>query len=80
VLLTGFDDTRTAQIRVSHPTLGLDGLVYVTSGLNGGKVSSPAHPDRPVVSFTPRDSRFDPDSLRFENTGGRGQFGLSFDP
>ena len=79
VLLTGFEDTKTAQLRVSHPTLGLDGLVYVTSGLNGGKVSSPSHPERPGVSFTPRDGRFDPDRLAFENTGGRAQYGLSFD-
>lgn len=79
VLLTGFEDTKTAQLRVSHPTLGLDGMVYVTSGLNGGKVTAPSHPERPAVTFTPRDSRFDPDSLRFENTGGRAQFGLTFD-
>ncbi|MDO8545613.1 MAG: HEAT repeat domain-containing protein [Opitutaceae bacterium] len=80
VVLTGFDDTKTAQIRVSHPTLGLDGWIYVTSGLNGGKVTSPEHPERPTVTFTPRDSRFNPDTLEFENTGGRGQFGLTFDP
>ena len=79
VVLTGFDNTRTAQIRVSHPTLGFDGRMYVTSGLNGGKVTSPLHPERPEVAFTPRDSRFDPDTFLFENTGGRGQFGLTFD-
>ncbi len=80
VVLTGFEDTKTAQIRVSHPTLGLDGRVYVTSGLNGGKVSSPLHPDRPAVSFPVRDGRFDPDSLIYENVSGRAQFGLAFDP
>jgi len=36
VVLTGFFATQTAQIRMSHPTLGLDGWVYVTAGLNGG--------------------------------------------
>src|SRR6185503_18740453 len=35
VVLTGFDATKTAQLRVSHPTLGFDGKIYVTSGLNG---------------------------------------------
>lgn len=80
VVLTGFEDSRTAQIRVSHPTLGFDGRVYVTSGLNGGKVSSPLHPERPVVTFPPRDGRFDPDSYLFENVSGRAQFGLTFDP
>ena len=79
VVLTGFEDTKTAQIRVSHPTLGLDGRVYVTSGLNGGKVSSPLHPERPAVSFPVRDGRFDPDSYLFENVSGRAQFGLTFD-
>ena len=79
VVLTGFDHTKTAQIRTSHPTLGLDGKVYVTSGLNGGKITSPLHPERAAVTFTGRDGRFDPDTFEFENTGGRGQFGLAFD-
>jgi putative membrane-bound dehydrogenase-like protein len=79
VVLTGFDATKTAQIRLSHPTLGLDGKVYITCGLNGGKVTSPEHPERAAVVFTGRDGRFDPDTFEFENTGGRGQFGLAFD-
>lgn len=79
VVLTGFEFSKTAQIRVSHPTLGFDGRIYVTSGLNGGSVTSPLHPDRPAVKFTPRDGRFDPETFRYENTGGRGQFGLTFD-
>jgi putative membrane-bound dehydrogenase-like protein len=79
VVLTGFDATKTAQLRVSHPTLGLDGKVYVTSGLNGGRVISPLHPERAPVVFSSRDGRFDPDTLVFENTGGRGQYGLVID-
>ena len=79
VVLTGFDATKTAQLRVSHPTLGLDGKIYVTSGLNGGKVTSPAHPGRAAVTFALKDGRFDPDTYEFENTSGRGQFGLTFD-
>ncbi len=78
-VLTGFEASKTAQLRVSHPTRGPDGRFYVTSGLNGGKVTSPAHPDRPAVAFTARDGRFDPETSAFENTGGRGQFGLAFD-
>lgn len=80
VVLTGFESTKTAQIRVSHPTLGFDGRIYVTSGLNGGKVTSPLHPERPVVTFPVRDGRFDPDSFVFESVSGRAQFGLTFDP
>src|SRR5690606_10313615 len=79
VVLTGFDTTKTAQLRVSHPTLGFDGLMYVTSGLNGGNVTSPAHPDRPPVAFSLRDGRFHPDTFEFGNTSGRAQFGLTFD-
>lgn len=79
VVLTGFDTSKTTQLRVSHPTLGLDGKMYVTSGLTGGKVTSPEHPERPAVTFTPADGRFDPDTYAFERTGGRGQFGLTFD-
>lgn len=79
VVLTGFSTSRTTQIRVSHPTLGLEGKVYVTSGLNGGKVIAPLHPERPAVTFTPADGRFDPATLVFETTGGRAQFGLSID-
>src|SRR5262245_23773362 len=61
VVLTGFDITKTAQLRVSHPTLGFDGKIYVTSGLNGGKITSPEHPQRPAVTFSLKDGRFDPD-------------------
>jgi hypothetical protein len=60
VVLTGFDTTRTPQIRFSHPTLGIDNWIYLTSGLNGGNVVSPAHPDRAPVKFSTSDSRFNP--------------------
>lgn len=79
VVLTGFHDTRTAQIRMSYPTLGLDGWVYVTGGLNGGEVTSPEHPGQPAVSFTSADGRFHPETFEFEVTGGKSQFGLTFD-
>ncbi len=79
VVLTGFNATRTAQIRFSHPTLGPDGWIYLTSGLNGGRVRSPAHPERPVVEFTSSDSRVHPRTEVFELVGGQGQFGLTFD-
>ena len=79
VALTGFATTRTPQIRFSHPTLGIDNWVYLTSGLNGGRITSPAHPDRPPIEFTTSDSRFTAATLDFELTGGRSQFGLTFD-
>jgi putative membrane-bound dehydrogenase-like protein len=79
IVLTGFNATRTAQIRTSHPTLGLDGWIYVTSGLNGGEVYAPAHPERKPVSFKAADGRFHPETLEFQVTGGKSQFGLAFD-
>jgi putative membrane-bound dehydrogenase-like protein len=79
VVLTGFETSKTAQIRMCYPTLGLDGWVYLAGGRNGGKVYSPEHPSRPVVEFPPGDSRFHPDSLRFELVGGNSQFGLAID-
>jgi putative membrane-bound dehydrogenase-like protein len=69
VILTGFDATRTAQIRFSHPTLGIDNWVYLTSGLIGGNVTAPDHPDRPPVKFASSDSRFNPFTHAFELTG-----------
>lgn len=79
VVLTGFFATKTAQIRTSHPILGLDGWVYVTGGLNGGSVTSPEHPERPAVTYTQADGRFNPETLEFQATGGKSQFGLTFD-
>lgn len=79
VVLTGFMTNSTTQLRVSHPTLGLDGWVYLTAGLTGGNVTSPEHPERPAVKFTKSDSRFHPDTFEFEVEPGQGQFGLAFD-
>ena len=79
VVLTGFDATRTPQIRFSHPTLGIDNWMYLTSGLAGGRVAVPDHPERPPVVFATSDSRFNPVTLAFELTGGQGQYGLTFD-
>lgn len=79
VVLTGFNANKTAQIRFSHPTLGPDGWIYLTSGLNGGRVMSPAHPERPAVEFSSSDSRYNPRTGDFQLVGGQGQFGLTFD-
>lgn len=79
IVLTGFHDTKTAQIRTSHPTLGLDGYVYVSSGLNGGDVYSPLFSGRDTVSFTASDGRMNPKTYEFETVGGKSQFGMTFD-
>lgn len=80
IVLTGFNDTKTSQIRMSHPTLGPDGWIYVTGGLNGGSITSPDHPDRAPVTYTSADGRFHPETLEFQVTGGKSQFGLTIDP
>ena len=79
VVFTGFDVSKTSQLRFSHPTLGLDNWVYLTSGLNGGRVTAPDQPERSPVTLGTNDSRFNPLTLAFEVTGGQGQYGLTFD-
>jgi putative membrane-bound dehydrogenase-like protein len=78
VVFTGFSTSGSTQLRVSHPTLGLDGWVYLTSGLTGGKVTSPDYPSHPPVELK-TDFRFRPDTDQFEAADGRAQFGMSFD-
>jgi putative membrane-bound dehydrogenase-like protein len=79
VLFTGFATTGSTQLRVSHPTLSIDNWTYLTSGLSGGAVVSPAVPDRPAVALKRTDFRFRPDGDSWEAADGGAQFGLSFD-
>ena len=79
VWLTGFDDQNTTQLRVSHPTLGPDGWIYLTSGWTGeSTVRSPKFPNRPPVKLR-TDSRFNPFTGEHEPVEGRPQFGLAYD-
>ena len=78
VVLTGFATDRSTQLRVSHPTLGPDGWIYITSGLSSrAAIRSPLHPDREAVRIG-TDARFNPTNYRIEAIDGRGQFGHSF--
>ncbi len=79
IVLTGFNANKTGQIRVSTPILGLDGLIYVSGGLNSGEITSPEHPERAPVAFASGDGRFNPETFEFQVTGGVSQFGLTFD-
>lgn len=79
VLFTGFSTAGSTQLRVSHPSLGLDGYIYVAGGLTGGKVTSPGAPGRPPVEFRRADFRFRPDTAEGEAVDGGAQFGLTFD-
>jgi putative membrane-bound dehydrogenase-like protein len=74
------------QLRVNHPTLGLDGWIYVSNGLRGGSIVA-VRPDwaKPVwhlrqpVQLGARDFRFNPFTGEAETTTGFGQFGMTFD-
>jgi putative membrane-bound dehydrogenase-like protein len=79
VLLTGFATSGSTQLRVSHPTLDASGWIYVTSGLTGGKVISPKHPEQPTVETRRTDLRFQPGGERFEAADGGAQFGMTLD-
>lgn len=79
IIFKGFQDLSTTQLRVSHPTLNIDNWVYLTSGLTAAKVSSPEHPDRPVVFLNRVDGRFRPGTDEIEATAGTAQFGQTFD-
>ena len=76
MVLTGFSEGGSTQLRVSHPTLGLDNWIYFSNGLSGGKVKLVGQED--VLDMGVPDLRWDPKGQRVERTGGRAQFGLSF--
>ncbi len=79
VLLTGFSTKGSTQLRVSHPTLGPDGWIYLTSGLTGGKITAPDFPEQTAVEIGRTDLRFRPDTGEIEPADGGSQFGLTFD-
>jgi putative membrane-bound dehydrogenase-like protein len=79
VLFTGFSTAGSTQLRVSHPVLGIDNWVYLTSGLTGGSVTSPRHPDRAAIELRRTDFRFQPGGAAYEAADGGAQFGQSFD-
>ena len=80
IILTGFfTNSSSEQLRVASPVLGPDGWIYLTSGLTGGKVTSPKHPNRPAVEGNRNDWRFHPETLVIESISGTGQFGQAFD-
>lgn len=70
------------QLRANHPTLGLDGWVYVSNGLRGGNVVAVkpewAEGAKPL-DLSRVDFRFHPETGQYEGITGTGQFGLTFD-
>ncbi|HEY2341848.1 MAG TPA: PVC-type heme-binding CxxCH protein, partial [Chthoniobacteraceae bacterium] len=78
VLLTGFDTTKSTQLRVNCPILGPDGWIYFASGYTGGTISSPEHPEYPPVKMK-GDLRWNPVTGEFQNVDGKSEYGISFD-
>jgi putative membrane-bound dehydrogenase-like protein len=78
VLLTGFDTAKSTQLRVNRPMLGPDGWIYFASGLSGGTVTSPEHPEMPPLKMT-ADIRWNPLTGEYQSVDGKSQFGQSFD-
>lgn len=78
VLLTGFDASKSTQLRVNCPTVGPDGWIYFAAGLSGGEITSPAHPEKPALKMT-ADLRWNPQTGDYEHADGKSQYGFSFD-
>lgn len=79
VLLTGFAPGGSTQLRVSHPTLGVDNWIYLTNGLSGGDVTNPSKSELPPVKMGSLDGRYNPLTGVFETVAGQAQFGQAFD-
>jgi putative membrane-bound dehydrogenase-like protein len=78
VVLTGFATTGSTQLRVNAPIVGPDGRIWLASGLSGGNITSPDHPELPALALK-SDLRFDPETGAFDAVDGRSQYGHSFD-
>lgn len=78
VWITGFDTTKSTQLRVNKPMLGPDGWIYLAAGLVGGELTRPTHPKEPAFKMT-GDIRIHPDSREVRHAGGKSQYGQTFD-
>ena len=79
ILLEGFNPGGSTQLRVSHPTFGIDNRIHFTNGLSGGNVRVIGHPEIPMLAMGRADLAYDPFSHRIFRSAGRAQFGLTFD-
>ncbi|MDW8223455.1 MAG: c-type cytochrome [Gemmatales bacterium] len=81
VLYRGFA-AENPQLRLSFPTLGLDGWIYCANGLRGGqavRLGPDGQARGAAVPLSNADFRFDPRRLeRYEALTGPGQYGLAF--
>ncbi len=77
--LEGFSLGGSTQLRVSHPTLGLDNWIHLANGLSGGDVRVTTLPGDDTFTMGAHDLRYNPFTGALESVGGRAQFGLAFD-
>jgi putative membrane-bound dehydrogenase-like protein len=78
VLYTGFPLVNP-EARITNLRYGLDNWFYGAQNGNDGKITSPAHPERPPILIRGADIRFHPVRDVAETTSGPAQFGSSFD-
>lgn len=79
IALTGFSLGGSTQLRVSHPTLGIDNWIYMTNGYAGGEIYSPDQPEIAKVGMNGHDIRWNPLTGALATSAGQAQFGLTFD-
>ncbi len=79
VLFTGFPKVNP-EGRITNLRLGVDNWIYAANNGADARVTSPKHPDRPVLILRGADFRFRMDKdLIAERASGPAQFGLTMD-
>ena len=74
----GFAQDNT-QLRANHPTLSIDGQIYIANGLRGGEVREAGAEGANLISLQGNDLQLDPHTRWIVAVTGVGQFGMTFD-
>jgi glucose/arabinose dehydrogenase/HEAT repeat protein len=78
VLYTGFAKGNP-KARITNPQYGIDNWIYVANDGTNGRITSPEHSERPLVTVRGTDFRFQPLRGLAEPASGTTQSGMSFD-
>lgn len=76
--IEGFAQDNT-QLRANHPTLSIDGRIYIANGLRGGEVREAGTEGTNPISLQGNDLQLDPHTRWIGAVTGVGQFGMTFD-
>jgi putative membrane-bound dehydrogenase-like protein len=79
VVFTGFGRDVAGEGMLNSFRWGLDHRIQLSTGGDGGEVSTVARPEARVLSVRGQGLRFDPRTETLELTGGGGQYGMSLD-